>query len=433
MERPSAEMILWWDIRDQVLGGEVFYEDMPLERFWSPTPASQCLRGDWDGCRNSLELFTQLRPIRHIHPEADMFIRAFDSDDFHGYFLDLANSGNVAALGYAGIIKRHSLDMVEKAALNGFAYACGWAVSAHIDDLDNVSLEWAKRGALADDRISIAFLGCLPLVWPHYNKANDTAVSLTYYRRAAELGNVFSMHAYYNMLPIEQWKCPEGICWLSQKAHYYPYKFSKLVRSCLLDIVNCKPNAASILYECHERIKGYPDGGVKGLFRTVKRDHGRQEYVTQTIQGLVQSWDQVARDAAVAWVLFAKQIYFNKDVRRIISRLIWASRKNGLAAVSNEFAQDVITTLAEYKRKIEQPFDEFINKRAFLIFILDATGKRMSDCAALSGKKIHLFPNKIAFGVIKGSSSVRPSSKSDIGTRKDITIVKSPFTPSMCK
>ena len=44
---------------------------------------------------------------------------------------------------------------------------------------------------------------------------------------------------------------------------------------------------------------------------------------------LYDRWCDVAREACVAWILIAKRMGLNKDVRRMIAKLVWEGRKAG--------------------------------------------------------------------------------------------------------
>ena len=40
-------------------------------------------------------------------------------------------------------------------------------------------------------------------------------------------------------------------------------------------------------------------------------------------------WCDAARETCVAWILVAKRTGLNKDVRKIIARLVWEARREG--------------------------------------------------------------------------------------------------------
>ena len=51
---------------------------------------------------------------------------------------------------------------------------------------------------------------------------------------------------------------------------------------------------------------------------------------------LFRFWTDSAREMVVAWILCAKRLKLNKDVRQVISILLWETRKEALHKVSNK-------------------------------------------------------------------------------------------------
>jgi hypothetical protein len=64
-------------------------------------------------------------------------------------------------------------------------------------------------------------------------------------------------------------------------------------------------------------------------FRNTHRMNSDRRMEMTTVINMYNEWTNAARERVVLWVMWAKSIRFQKDVRRIISRLIWKGRKEG--------------------------------------------------------------------------------------------------------
>lgn len=83
----------------------------------------------------------------------------------------------------------------------------------------------------------------------------------------------------------------------------------------------------AILFEVGEMFKGNLDVEKEKVFREAQLPS-----VINTLSRVVSmydGWCDAARDACVAWVLTGKRIGLNKDVRRMIARMVWESRREG--------------------------------------------------------------------------------------------------------
>ena len=71
------------------------------------------------------------------------------------------------------------------------------------------------------------------------------------------------------------------------------------------------------------------------LFRTAEFWPERNSYCESTVE-LFCFWTDSAREMVVAWILCAKRLQLNKDVRRVISSMLWETRKDALHLPSEE-------------------------------------------------------------------------------------------------
>ena len=76
----------------------------------------------------------------------------------------------------------------------------------------------------------------------------------------------------------------------------------------------------SVLFEAGEMLKGNIDADGKVLGRIV--DPGRLKLLLRAV-AIYDDWCSVAREACVAWILVAKRMGVNKDVRKMISKMVW--------------------------------------------------------------------------------------------------------------
>lgn len=81
----------------------------------------------------------------------------------------------------------------------------------------------------------------------------------------------------------------------------------------------------SIIFEAGEVLKGNIDAAEGRVFRWLRSPV--QLEVFQRAESLYNEWCDAARASCVAWVLIAKRLAVNKDVRKLIAKKVWEARR----------------------------------------------------------------------------------------------------------
>ena len=79
------------------------------------------------------------------------------------------------------------------------------------------------------------------------------------------------------------------------------------------------------IFEAGEMLKGNIDAEEEEVFGK-KKDRSDLELFVRAVT-MHDSWCDVVREACVAWILIAKRIRLNKDVRKMISVMVWETRR----------------------------------------------------------------------------------------------------------
>ena len=66
----------------------------------------------------------------------------------------------------------------------------------------------------------------------------------------------------------------------------------------------------------------FDEGSVSGQ----GQDPSRFDRLARAVE-MYDRWCDLAREACVIWALFAKRMGFNKDVRKMIAKMVWEGRR----------------------------------------------------------------------------------------------------------
>ena len=141
--------------------------------------------------------------------------------------------------------------------------------------------------------------------------------------RAAELGSAW---AVFDLVETRQMEPAQRVNLLASFFGLY-FPGSAGFRSDL-DVFhrfNRDGGHGSVLFEVGEMFKGGNGGEMVFL---QDEDTGLVDILMRAV-AMFDKWCDAAREACVAWVLIAKRMEFNKDVRKMVAKMVWDTRREG--------------------------------------------------------------------------------------------------------
>ena len=143
---------------------------------------------------------------------------------------------------------------------------------------------------------------------------------------AADLGN---SNAFHDLLEVEGMEPAKRLKLLVIFFDIYFFGLGK-VCSALEAVLGSYSTDGSYtnamaIFEVGEVFKGCIDIEKERLFGK-KQELVHLECLLRPVV-MYDRWCDAARDACVTWILFAKSMGFNKDVRKMIARLVWDARR----------------------------------------------------------------------------------------------------------
>lgn len=259
-----------------------------------------------------------------------------DGDDYIRIRYDKAVSmlRESAELGYA----------FAQGALSGLAPATDdeYLVSEHVRNTER--LKWAKLAADQNDRAGLYYLASIG-----YEKnrqqliADDSDMALKLYKRSADLGYDYAMEKYVELLGrdnAEYYLWQARIITNGDSSGGYFHAFISGICHTLkrysISPTNMKGQVGAVIFQIGKCL-------IDGNFNAEKLEcfgHSLKNWVvwsnwtgvtwgTKSIS-MHNIWCRMTADAIYHWILIAKRNRIDKDCIRVISDIVWKSRKHAL-------------------------------------------------------------------------------------------------------
>ena len=84
-------------------------------------------------------------------------------------------------------------------------------------------------------------------------------------------------------------------------------------------------SCGDVIFEVGEMLKGYINVEKRQVFGR-EQDSGFLEMVVRAV-AMYDRWCDLVREACVAWVIIARRMRVHKDVRRMIAKMVWETRR----------------------------------------------------------------------------------------------------------
>lgn len=89
-------------------------------------------------------------------------------------------------------------------------------------------------------------------------------------------------------------------------------------------------SCGDVIFEAGEVLEGSIDPEEDEVFG---QKHGSDLDLFKRVLAMHEGWCKAARAACVAWILIAKRTGFHKDVRKMISKIVWKARSEARGAI----------------------------------------------------------------------------------------------------
>ncbi len=200
------------------------------------------------------------------------------------------------------------IDLLRRAALGGVARAQAWMAGETGD------IEWAEKAAAQGDREGLCLLA--EHYWNGTGCAKDETRSLQLYKEAGDLGDPTGYWTYGHLAFNES--DPERYYWWGRAlANEGRWVEGHLASAALAQLKTFDTGASGrAVFEIGAACKGHVFG---------KLTEGHVRAVEQTV-ALHDTWCASAERAIYCWIWVAQQKKVAKDIRNIISKILWAMR-----------------------------------------------------------------------------------------------------------
>ncbi len=252
------------------------------------------------------------------HPEAAWLVSLFPSGppDTLGQARDvfLSVSSHPWGLTYAACLGASGgTQLLARAAHLGFPFATG-EYSARLFGRDR--MEWAERGASLGDAAAMCILAqCLA---EGSGGEKNLRLAKTWWRKSAQLGDVSALAAVAKCdFSATEPKRYYYLCAAARGGHY----------SAPFDIVWAAERFSSdsrILFE----IGSGTCGNVNPELRTVFSRRFSTVSGVQKAEFIYRQGCELARECICTWLMIARQMHINRDMRKMIGKIIWQQRSS---------------------------------------------------------------------------------------------------------
>ena len=236
-----------------------------------------------------------------------------------------AHPDDARALGYLGDVQEN-FGLLEKAAALGDSRAL--ILRYPFGPPDEIMFQLACELTAKSDAVGTYWL--MECFKKGIGCEKNESLSAELLERAADLG---SLSAYVDLVHQDEMTSAQRLELFVLFFDLHPVGAHRLYSS-LFDVLRCHAGdgtCGSLIFAVGKMLKGKVDVEKKEVF-----GHWHKQQRLSFFQTLLQAvamydrWCDAAREACVAWVLIAKQMGLNKDIRRMIAIIVWETRKEGM-------------------------------------------------------------------------------------------------------
>ncbi len=242
----------------------------------------------------------------------------------HEFFLAAAKKGDMRAQCFAGLLARDvNWDLVQQSADAGYCFASfmmlykGNPVLSNVAATNNGLLEGIKAAARNGEREALFLIGLVK------NKDGDVRAALRLFFAAAQLEHVAGMVELSRLLPS---KDPERGFWLTKAARLGAP--AALVENFEVFL---ETGDKKLIFE----IGSLFNGRVFAKTETIWNRNVSKNAIKSAIQAVCffEGQCRQTRCAVDAWTILSTRMKVPKDVRLIVARLVWDTRRECLFSV----------------------------------------------------------------------------------------------------
>ena len=243
--------------------------------------------------------------------------------------------GDARALAHRARV-RNDESLVEMAVSMDDAWAMGFYVSRFPLDDDRKFRLACAAAELGSAMGTYVLADC---VWRGFGCEKDEKFAFELLERAADLGSYTACH---DLLKFDL-DASRRVKLVSKFCGVRPFGFDRLELGLveLFQGYSRDGTGGDAVFEAGEVFRGNIDVGERRVFGHKRHPH-QVEIFTRAV-AMYEEWCHLAREACVAWVLIARRIDFNKDVRRIIAEMVWQARNEARGDVQKIVTSDIGT------------------------------------------------------------------------------------------
>jgi TPR repeat protein len=297
-DETKAELIAWWDICDRLAASEGRVEIMSD----AIDAARECQHPDaqW---------------LASLYPDGV----GEDSEEVLSALTEYAEEKNDPCALYLAGGMSFDPALVDRAAELGFApaqaYMAGWCTQHTSKFL------WAQKAAAQSHPAGMFELG--ELLFKGRGCAEDKVTALAIWRESAELGHPTAQYIW-GALGVGEDELQRVMWWGRSAARGNSDAAKDLVAAASKQLFEVEVRSPRVVFELGAAFKGHFGGGrVFGMSSWSAADDFAlaQQCVELHDEVLVQ-----ARDAIACWLMLARRLGVSKDMRLLITRILWERR-----------------------------------------------------------------------------------------------------------
>ena len=152
----------------------------------------------------------------------------------------------------------------------------------------------------------------------------DDALATELLGRAAELGNSRAILDFSDLFFLDR-RPSEWVKWICEVAPFGHGDYLTCALPAVFAEFDKNGSCSDAICAAGETLKGNVDAKKKTAFGIPCE---RNFTLCQRSVQIYELCCETARNACIAWILCAKNLFFHKDLRKMISTLLWKTRKN---------------------------------------------------------------------------------------------------------
>jgi hypothetical protein len=260
------------------------------------------------------------------HPDASWLCELFEgnrspsSEEARRVFL--LNENDPRSLCFAALVinsRQPDRGMLKRAAEAGNALALAWM--AKLTD-GSECLKFSEQSTAHGERLGICLLGsCYEY---GYGCEKDLPRAKENYLRAADLGDVWAMS---RVAFLSQLNTSECWVWHGRAARLgWAFPFFTHFEGQVLNLSCGNLKASGAVFAIGEALKGHVDVEKGTIFSESQRFKGRQDAAVEAVK-FFDAQCKATVKAIDAWTIVGIRIGVVKDVRKLISLIVWNARQ----------------------------------------------------------------------------------------------------------